>query len=414
MTDSSISRRTFVGSALAAAAAAPMMAGASSVRGEDKIIASENSQEDRMSSIKGPLDLGFVGDLMVNRDNPHEAMEKVAGLLNSPDIMFGNMECVYTDDPHMAPTAGAPVFPPAHNMSALTDSGFDVLSLANNHTVDAGHKALIENLKTLKEIGIATCGAGATISEARRPAIIERNGKKIAFLAYASMFPIGYEARSNVPGIAPLRSYDHYRPAVGIDLNYAPGVPQVAHTIFDDNDVQAFYQDIAASRKECDLLVASFHWGDFLKAYHLTEHERRLARMSIDAGVDIVAGHHHHMLRGMEFYRGKPIMYGLGHFVFDVDLQLSEEVKRMLEASSEEEKEGVYTVKPRKGWPLLPFHPDGRLTAFTRISIENGNIEVDVVPCRLRPDGRVEAVNSDSKEGREVVDYLAIPLYHRC
>jgi poly-gamma-glutamate synthesis protein (capsule biosynthesis protein) len=161
--------------------------------------------------------------------------------------------------------------------------------------------------------------------------------------------------------------------------------------------------DIEALREKVDLLVVSFHWGDFLHRFVLTDHERRTARLCIDRGADLVIGHHHHTLRGVEWYKCKPIFYGLGHFVFDCRLILNEEWKSYLAEADPES----YAVFPREGWPLLPLHPDTRMTLLGWVRVNGGCItDVGFVPCRLRPDGRVVAVEPESAEGREVVEYV--------
>jgi poly-gamma-glutamate synthesis protein (capsule biosynthesis protein) len=347
--------------------------------------------------------IGMVGDLLIDRDRPDEALDRVTDLLAAPDIMFGNLEANFTDDPHMAPSGGTPLFPGRRNLDAFTRAGFTVLSLANNHIVDAGHAAMLENRAALRAAGVATCGAGETIDDARRPAIIERDGVRIAFLAYASVFPMGYEARSNVPGLAPMRAYDFWRNSV--DNYHTPGVPPRAQTVPDESDLAQLAEDITAARQVADLVVASFHWGDFMRPFHLTDHEMRTARHCVDLGVDMVIGHHHHMLRGIEWYRGKPIFYGLGHFVFDTKLDVSDE---MLAAFAEAAKDpNNYGVFPREGWPLMPLHPDARMTVMAWARASAGGIaEVGFVPCMLRPDGRVEPVDPASDEGRQVIAYV--------
>ena len=86
--------------------------------------------------------IGMVGDLLIDRDNPDEALDKVTALLAAPSIMFGNMEACFTDDPHPAPSGATPLYPKAHNLDAFSRAGFNILSLANNHMVDAGHSAM--------------------------------------------------------------------------------------------------------------------------------------------------------------------------------------------------------------------------------------------------------------------------------
>jgi len=347
--------------------------------------------------------IGMVGDLLIDRECPGEALEAVTDLLAGPDVLFGNLEASFSDEPHAAPSAAIGLFPAAHNLDAFARAGFHVLSMANNHICDAGHAAMLENRARLRSQGVKTCGAGVNISDARRPAIVDTKGVSIAFLGYASVFPMGYEARSNVPGLVPARAYDLWRP--GLDNYHVPGTPPRTHSVRDESDFAAIRKDICAAKQQADLVAVSFHWGDWLRPYHLTEHETQTARWCIEQGADLVIGHHHHALRGIEWYRGRPIFYGLGHFVFDLRLNVSDELKAEFSAMPPDARD--YSVFPREGWPLLPLHPDTRMTLMAWASVgSDGVSEIGFVPCRLRPDGSVAAVDPASEEGKEVLAYV--------
>lgn len=345
--------------------------------------------------------VGVVGDVLVDRENPEEGFAEIRRLLSSMDVLFANLEAPYSDAPERVITAPIVVVPPAVNLNAILEAGFDVLSMANNHIGDAGHAAMLETRERLRQAGIATCGAGENLTDARRPAIVERDGLKVGFLGYSSVFPHGYQARSDMPGLVPLRAYNHFHEMPEF---FAPGKLPRVETIPDPKDYRHLEEDIAALRKEVDILAISVHWGDFDRPFVLTDHEIRTARLCIDRGADLVVGHHHHALRGIEWYRGKPIFYGLGHFVFDLRLRMTAELQVHFARVDPES----YAVCPREGWPLLPLHPDTRMTVLGWIRIQNGAIaDVGFVPCRLLPDGRVVAISTGSAEGREVLDYVA-------
>jgi poly-gamma-glutamate capsule biosynthesis protein CapA/YwtB (metallophosphatase superfamily) len=344
--------------------------------------------------------IGLTGDVVVDRENPPEVFSEVADLLRVPDLLFGNLECPYSDHPQPALTANIAVVPRTHNLEVFAGAGFDVMSMANNHIVDAGHAAMLETRARLAEQGVAACGVGRDLEDARRPARLVHEDTRVGFLAYASVFPHGYEAKANMPGLAPLRAYNHFHEFPNF---HAPGhLPYRIETIPDHDDHRNLEADIARLRSEVDVVAVSFHWGDYLRPFVLTDHEKRTARLCIDRGADLVIGHHHHALRGIEWYRGRPIFYGLGHFVFDLRLTLSDEQwTQLLHAN----KDG-YAVCPREGWPLLPLHPDTRMTMLGWVRVEAGVFDIGFVPCRLRPDGRVVAVDPREAEGREVVEYL--------
>lgn len=353
-----------------------------------------------MSAEREQIVIGLAGDVLIDRENPLEVFADVRDLLRAPDILFGNLESSYSDAPEPALTANIPVVPRAHNLNAVATAGFHVVSMANNHIVDGGHRAMLETRSRLLQQGVATCGAGADLEEARRAAVLEKNGSKVGFLAYSSVFPHGYEARSNVPGLAPLRACNHFHE---FPQFYAPGCIPRIETLPDPTDHENLAADLEALRPEVDLLAVSFHWGDFLRPFHLTDHERRTARFCIDRGADLVIGHHHHALRGIEWYQGRPIFYGLGNLVFDLRLNLSKEWAEYMAKADPKS----YAVFPREGWPLLPQHPDTRMTMLAWVEVDGGTITgVGFVPARLQPDGRVSAVDPQSVAGQEVVNYV--------
>lgn len=347
---------------------------------------------------------GLAGDVLVDRDDPPEVFELVQPMLDATDLLFANLEGPYTDNPVPAVSAPVQVTPGIKNLDVYARCGFDVVSMANNHIVDAGHEAMLDTERRLEEQGVATCGTGANINAARKPAFVEVDGLNVAFLSYACLFPNGYEARSNMPGVAPMRARNLYHESVP---NYhMPGVPGKLTTVPYDEDVRDLEADIAGAREQADLVICTFHWGDFMKPFHLTDHEKRTARFSIDNGADMVVGHHHHVLRGMEWYNGKPIMYGLGHFVFDLRTEFSKELMDAVGGMGDDPE--FYGVAPREGWPLLPLHAESRMTALAWATVDDGKIDdIGFVPCRLQPDGRVRPVDVESEEGQEVIDYVA-------
>ncbi len=352
--------------------------------------------------------IGFVGDVLVDRPNPIEVFRDVRTILAAPSILFANLEGPYTDQPRPVPNAPSWVSSPAHNLDVFAEAGFNVMSMANNHILDAGYEAMLETRTRLRAQGVRTCGAGESLADARRPAILDVNGLRVAFLAYASFFPMGYEARTNRPGLVPMRAYNFWRdsnPAI-----YAPGRRPLSVSIPDETDLAALTDDVRLAREAADLVVTSFHWGGMGRRFHLTDHEKRTARHCIDQGADIVVGHHHHALRGIEWYNGRPIMYGLGHFVFDLRMDMTEaqyqDSLRLLDPATYYEQND-YAHGPRQGWPLLPMHEDTRMTVFAWATVDRGGVDaVGVLPCRLTPDGLVHPVEHGTSEHDEILRYL--------
>jgi hypothetical protein len=170
-------------------------------------------------------------------------------------------------------------------LAGLKNAGIDVVSLANNHIGNAGKQGIRETVAALDGLGIAHGGAGADDVSARAPALFTIDGVKVAFLAYDAIAP-SYAAGPNLPGTAELST------------GTAPA-------------------DIKAAKAAGAQVVIVFpHWGEEYRASP-TSAQRTWAHQMIDAGADLVIGSHSHYAGGMESYKGKPIWYSLGNFVFD-------------------------------------------------------------------------------------------------
>lgn len=352
-----------------------------------------------------PWVLGAVGDVFLNRPDPLSALKPAATVLEAVDILFGNCEGAYTDAPHYAPSAGWRVVSGTMNARALGPAGFDVMSCANNHMVDAGHEGLFDTLDVLAGQGIRTVGAGRDLAEARRQVTLERQGQKISFLAYSSILQAGYAAHQGVPGVAAMRVHSHY---YFPDWDpYGPGQPGAqphVRTFPYPEDVAVMTDAVAATKEFSDLVVVSFHWGDASRPAFLHDYELSYGRGAIEAGADVVFGHHHHFLRGMEIYHGKPIFYGLGHFAFDLpDL---EDALSPIELAKLREF-GEYAVYPRDGYPLLPFHPDARMTMLAVCLMEGAEIvEAGFLPFLINSENQPMPVALSSVAAQEICSYV--------
>jgi poly-gamma-glutamate capsule biosynthesis protein CapA/YwtB (metallophosphatase superfamily) len=171
----------------------------------------------------------------------------------------------------------------------------DVVSLANNHMVDYGPEGLFDTVSTLDTHGIVHFGAGRTLTEARAPATVEKKGVTIAFLGY---FFLGDR---------------NIEPAQVIATEGQPGV---AGHFSDLKALEAMVEsDIREAKKKADHVIPFFHWGR--ETHGQPEpYQVELAHFAIDSGASAVLGSHPHVLQGLEVYKGAPIAYSLGNFVF--------------------------------------------------------------------------------------------------
>ena len=207
------------------------------------------------TTAKGQVTLLGVADVIVNRDRPEEMFEPTVDFMKQADIRFCQCEAPISEKGspqlHGTRTRVAP-----RNLVALPYTGFNLVSLSGNHSLDWGEEALFDTQDRLNAAGIDTFGVGKDIEEAREPSVREVKGQKIAFLAYCSAHPRGYEADENKPGLVPLRAttlYEHW------DLQ--PGTPPRIRTFADEGDLEAMQRDIRAARARADVVVLSIHWG---------------------------------------------------------------------------------------------------------------------------------------------------------
>ena len=235
--------------------------------------------------------MAFVGDLML-ADGPGKLIRAgkdpfihVAPLLKQADLSIGNLECVVS--PKGSPEPKPYTFRAPQRSLALLKRYFSAVSLANNHTGDFGKTAFADMLQRLERARLPYFGGGRQLRDAHRPFVAEVRGRRIGILGYNGFFPRSFEALDDTPGNAWLDE------------------DQVVH-------------DIRHARETLgiDFLVVYPHWGWEYQRL-ASDRQRKMARLMIDSGADAVIGGHPHVTQDVETYRGKPVFYSLGNFVFD-------------------------------------------------------------------------------------------------
>ncbi len=290
-----------------------------------EIEAESRGQAKKLAEAK-EASLLFVGDIMLSRGvayyteksggDPRYPFLNVADELRAADLAFGNLEGPISErgknqgseysfraEPRMA--------------ESLTFTGFDVLSLANNHIMDWGGDALADTVVRLRANGIEPIGAGENYEEANRAYIADVKGTKIAFLAYTTLYPKSFSAKG-------ARLPDGQGSASGGEAKNFPGVSS-----FELSRTAQEIRDLKESGA-ADVVVISFHWGE---EYDTTANaaEKNIAHALADAGADLIVGHHPHVAQEVERYKNSWIAYSLGNFVFDQGF--SEGTKRGLALS---------------------------------------------------------------------------------
>lgn len=319
--------------------------------------------------------LALTGDALITRplstiDDPDLA--SLRALIGSVDFAFTNLEFIAAKPPFVprARWNGLHVYAPATVLDELKDFGFNLFSLAHNHTMDYSSGGLEQTLRALDERGMVTAGAGPTLTQARRPRYVDRKGYRASIMAACST-----EATQTIagdpdgvvdgrPGLSGLRYSTEYelvppqfsalseidealgtaegtRQAEALSLTlgtaspagrtsrrflnatFVEGTTSGIHTHPNKLDVDDICRWIRDARKQSDLVVVSVHCHEGARgqynADNIADFALEAARTFIDAGADVFAGHGPHQLAGMELYKGKPIFHSLGNFAFMVE-----------------------------------------------------------------------------------------------
>jgi poly-gamma-glutamate capsule biosynthesis protein CapA/YwtB (metallophosphatase superfamily) len=286
--------------------------------------------------------LAVVGDVLLARGVGRQIAEhgadypftKIRDVIRGADIAFFNLECplskrgipqrrryLFRADPALAKN--------------IADAGFDVACLANNHTLDYGRDALLDTIDACATAGMTPIGAGVNRKDALRLKVVTKRGLRVGFLAFTDLPSVGVVRLDDKPTVA------------GVDEAELPAL-------------------VKAAKAKCDALVVSFHWGiEYMK--RPTERQQMLAKLAVDAGADVIVGHHPHVLQpavclfrdlkspNTNTMHGAPVIYSAGGFVWD---------NRIFGA----DKSAIYLIELDKSWARLAR-----------------TIPVKIVSCRPEP-----------------------------
>ena len=273
------------------------------------------------------MTLGVVGDLMirtpglVGRFAGEPGFRAMIEELRRSGPVVANLEVPLSSRGQPVPKTVNLRADPAVIEDVLT-LGVRAVTLANNHLMDYGPEAMFDTLAVCDRVGLARCGAGADLEAALAPVWLEADGRRIAVLSVSCTVPIESDAGANRPGITPLRVRFAFEADVNLQAEQ-PGTMPWVHSWAVEADRDRVGGAIAACREAgADAVVVAIHWGVpayWLSLYQglLAAYQRPLARALIEAGADAICGHHPHQLHPIEVYRGKPILYSLGNFLFE-------------------------------------------------------------------------------------------------
>jgi poly-gamma-glutamate synthesis protein (capsule biosynthesis protein) len=281
--------------------------------------------------IQRPVDFAYIwGDAL-------ETLRRTA-----PDLRIINLETAVTASEDACPGKGIHYRMHPDNLPCLTAAGIDCCVLANNHVIDWGYQGLKETLDSLHRAGIAVAGAGLDAAAAAAPAQLEVAGKgRVLVFAWAT----------EDSGVPPEWAAGPSRPGV----QFLPDLTA--------RSLMTIADQVGAVKRTGDLVAASLHWGGNWN-FDVSARQRSFAHGLIEsAAVDVVHGHSSHHVKGIEVYRGKPILYGCGDFLNDY--------------------EGIGGHEQFRGDLALMYFPtfdNGRLTRFVMSATQTRHLRANAAP----------------------------------
>lgn len=247
------------------------------------------------------MKIALVGDVMLGRlvnDNlksapPDYSWGDTLSVLNKADFRICNLECIISDrgEPWSATPKVFHFRTDAKNIDVLKAANINLVSLANNHTLDFGYEAMADTLEILDEAKILYAGAGQNKKQARQAAVYKHDNFRLGFIAFSDNEP-DWEVTAASPGI-------FYVP---ID--------------FRDQRAKDLLKLVQQTKKDVDCLIVSAHWGGNWGYAPPPEHQV-FVRALIELGADVIFGHSAHVFRGTDIYRDRPIIYSAGDFIDD-------------------------------------------------------------------------------------------------
>lgn len=286
------------------------------------------------------ISLSAVGDIMLDRGvelkikNAGEGdfnfpFLKINDYLSQADILFGNLESQVSDKGRSVGSACCSFRADTKAIDALAASGFDIVTVANNHSLDYTGAAFLDSLDRLKTAGIDYVGGGKNSEEAYGLKIKELKDTKIGFLSYSIFDVPSWRAKESSAGMA----------------------------LIQETDREKVKKDIEEAKKKVDILVVSPHFG-IEYATKQNKLQETYYKEWVDAGADIVIGHHPHVVQPIEKYGNGWIAYSLGNFIFDQSFSENTMKGIILNVSIEDKKiQGVESqdIKMNKDFqPEIP------------------------------------------------------------
>jgi len=342
-----------------------------------------------------------TGDIGPNRAVPDSIFDGVRESLNQGDLIFGQLEPCLAKTGSPAAQCRLPMRGRPEGAAAIRRAGYDVISFATNHCMDWGREAFFETIDNLKVHDLKVIGAGANIDEAREPVIVDLDGTKIGFLGYNTILPQDYWATDVRPGCAPMR-------ALSVAVPKEHDQPETPVRLFSwphPDDLEDMLADIRKLRPQVDVLMVSFHWGIHFIPKVLAQYQKYVARFAIDEGADIILGHHTHILKPIEVYKGKAIIYSMGNFALEEPGKFFEGKGKLTDSKQHNDIASLNpdTMKnPKRQMPV-----DSYKSLFIKCVIDEKKIKsVSFVPVQLDEGANPFTLTAEDPRFYEIVTYI--------
>ncbi|MFL9942328.1 CapA family protein [Paraburkholderia graminis] len=321
--------------------------------------------------------------------------ELVRPMLESADFRFIN--CMRAYSARGVKTEHAPqVCQPVEMAQIFTSGLFDAVTMANNHSLDAGAEAMLDTKALMTAHGVLVTGAGRNRAEARQPAIVEKNGIKVGYLGYTSVATRGTDAGPDKPGVMNIgirTCYETRGPHESVRIRTEP----------DPRDLEMLLEDLTALRRQVEIVVLAFHAGVIRLPRIIPDYHVAVARAAIDAGADLVVGHSPHIPKAIEVYKGKTIFYSLGVFAM---------TKPFAAPSWREEPAWAHGAVRNHtdldpDYPLMPYGKACTLSLLARAQVSReGIVRTSFLPMAIDKQYRPEVLRPDDPRFNEVLSYM--------
>lgn len=260
-----------------------------------------------------PVRISFFGDVYVDSkglQRGESLFKNVQPLLEWGHFNVANFEGVVTESAEKEfPDLPFALKSEKNLPSILSKYNIKYVTRANNHAMDYGYLGMTDTSTALRNQNIRWAGVGENSQKANEPFFLNRNGLRIAVLSSTTTIPMEAWASRNSPGVS--------QPAS-----------------------EAFLKSLRAARLVADAVIVVFHWGEELSA-KIKPHQEKFAQLAVNEGADLVIGHHAHVAQAISEFKQKPIVYGLGNFVFTGKGTYPFSISTHIEVCPGQEKSGV-------------------------------------------------------------------------